>query len=98
MLGRSNKSRRTEKQNVQGIGPPEGLSNTQCEYTDLVVFSNACEAKFSQYSTTDWFSKSCQEWVGWLSRCNSVYREVCSRTDLVYVLSTTEEFILGPIR
>jgi hypothetical protein len=30
-LGRSNMSLRIEKQNVAGIGAPEGLSNTQCE-------------------------------------------------------------------
>ena len=54
-------SRRIEKQNVQGTGAPLGLSSTQCEYTDCVVFSNACSANFSQYSTMDWFSKS---WVG----------------------------------
>lgn len=48
-----------EKQNVEGTGVPEGLSRTQCEYTECVLFSKACEAKFSQYSTTDWSSKSC---------------------------------------
>jgi hypothetical protein len=57
-LGRSNRSLRIEKQNVDGTGAPFGLSSTQCEYTDCVVFSNACDAKFSQYSTTDWFSNS----------------------------------------
>ena len=51
-------SRRMEKQNVAGTGTPDGLSRMQCEYTDCVVFSNACVAKFSQYSTTDWFSNS----------------------------------------
>lgn len=51
-------SRRMEKQNVQGTGAPLGLRSTQCEYTDCVVFSNAWFAKFSQYSTTDWFSNS----------------------------------------
>jgi hypothetical protein len=25
------------------------------------VLSNACDAKFSQYSTTDWFSNNCKE-------------------------------------
>ena len=59
-LGRSKMSRRMEKQNVAGTGTPDGLSRMQCEYTDCVVFSNACVAKFSQYSTTDWFSNS---WV-----------------------------------
>lgn len=58
-LGRSMMSRRMEKQNVQGTGAPLGLRSTQCEYTDCVVFSKAWFAKFSQYSTTDWFSKSC---------------------------------------
>ena len=53
MLGKSKMSLRIEKQNVAGNGAPDGLSKTQCEYTALVVFSNACEAKFSQYSTTD---------------------------------------------
>ena len=57
-LGRSMISLRIEKQNVAGTGAPEGLRSTQCEYTDCVVFSKACSAKFSQYSTTDWFSKS----------------------------------------
>jgi hypothetical protein len=56
--GRSKISLRIEKLNVAGTGAPSGLSRTQCEYTDCVVFSNACEAKLSQYSTTDWFSKS----------------------------------------
>lgn len=51
-------SLRIEKQNVQGTGAPEGLSKTQCEYTDWVVFSKAWLAKFSQYSTTDWFSNN----------------------------------------
>ena len=51
-------SLRIEKQNVHGTGAPLGLRRTQCEYTDCVVFSNAWLAKFSQYSTTDWFSKS----------------------------------------
>jgi hypothetical protein len=58
MLGRSKMSLRMEKQKVAGNGAPDGLSRTQCEYTALVVFSNACEAKFSQYSTTDWFSNN----------------------------------------
>lgn len=57
-LGRSMISRRIEKQNVQGTGVPDGFNNTQCECTDCVVFSNAWLAKFSQYSTTDWFSNS----------------------------------------
>lgn len=57
-LGRSIISLRIEKQNVHGTGAPLGLSSTQCEYTDCVVFSNAWFAKFSQYSTTDWFSNS----------------------------------------
>lgn len=51
-------SLRIEKQKVHGTGAPEGFSKTQCENTDWVVFSNAWLAKFSQYSTTDWFSKS----------------------------------------
>lgn len=51
-------SLRMEKQNVHGTGAPDGFSSTQCEYTDCVVFSNAWFAKFSQYSTTDWFSNS----------------------------------------
>lgn len=63
ILGKSNRSRRIEKQNVDGTGAPLGLSSTQCEYTDWVVFSNACDAKFSQYSTTDWFSNSCGWWT-----------------------------------
>ena len=58
MLGKSKISRRIEKQNVHGIGSPEGFNSTQWENTDWVVFSNACDANFSQYSTTDWFSKS----------------------------------------
>ena len=58
-LGRSMMSLRIEKQNVHGTGAPFGFSRTQCEYTDWVVFSNAWLAKFSQYSTTDWFSNSC---------------------------------------
>lgn len=53
MLGRSNRSLRIEKQKVAGTGAPFGFNKTQCEYTDCVVFSNAWEAKFSQYSTTD---------------------------------------------
>jgi hypothetical protein len=53
MLGRSKRSLRIEKQNVEGTGAPEGFNNTQCEYTDCVAFSKAWEAKFSQYSTTD---------------------------------------------
>ena len=53
ILGRSNMSLRIEKQKVEGTGAPFGLSKTQCEYVDCVVFSNAWEAKFSQYSTTD---------------------------------------------
>ena len=57
-LGKSKRSLRIEKQNVAGTGAPEGLRSTQCEYTDCVVFSNAWFAKFSQYSTTDWFSNS----------------------------------------
>ena len=57
-LGISNISLLIEKQNVQGIGSPPGFNNTQCENTLCVVFSNAWFAKFSQYSTTDWFSKS----------------------------------------
>ena len=40
-LGRSIISLRIEKQNVHGTGEPFGLSKTQCEYTDCVVFSNA---------------------------------------------------------
>lgn len=68
ILGKSKMSLRIEKQNVAGSGAPDGLSKTQCEYTALVVFSNACEAKFSQYSTTDWFSNNCRgeewEWGG----------------------------------
>lgn len=59
ILGRSNRSLRIEKQNVDGTGAPFGFNSTQCEYTDCVVFSKAWEAKFSQYSTTDWFSNSC---------------------------------------
>jgi len=51
-------SRRIEKQNVHGTGAPFGFSSTQCDTTDCVVLSNACDAKFSQYSTTDWFSNS----------------------------------------
>ena len=58
-LGRSKRSLRIEKQNVQGMGSPEGLSSTQWLKTEVVVFSNACDANFSQYSITDWFSKSC---------------------------------------
>ena len=58
MLGRSKRSLLIAKQKVEGTGAPEGLSSTQWEYTDCVVFSKACEAKFSQYSTTDWFSNS----------------------------------------
>lgn len=58
MLGRSNKSRRIEKQKVVGTGAPEGFKSTQWEYSERVVFSKAWDAKFSQYSTTDWFSKS----------------------------------------
>jgi hypothetical protein len=58
ILGRSNRSLRIEKQKVAGTGAPEGFSSTQWEYTDCVVFSNACAAKFSQYSTTDWFSNN----------------------------------------
>lgn len=58
-LGRSIMSLRIEKQKVHGTGAPLGLRSTQCEYTDCVVFSNAWFAKFSQYSTTDWFSNSC---------------------------------------
>lgn len=61
ILGRSKISLRIEKQKAHGTGSPDGLSNTQCEYTDCVVFSNACIANFSQYSTTDWFSNSCQK-------------------------------------
>ena len=57
-LGKSNMSLRIEKQNVDGIGAPDGLRRTQCEYTDCVVFSKAWEANVSQYSTTDEFSKS----------------------------------------
>ena len=57
-LGKSKRSLRIEKHKVAGTGAPEGLRSTQCEYTDCVVFSKACSAKFSQYSTTDWFSKS----------------------------------------
>lgn len=57
-LGRSMISLLIEKQNVQGTGDPFGLRRIQCEYTDCVVFSKAWLAKFSQYSTTDWFSKS----------------------------------------
>ena len=64
MLGKSKISLRIEKQNVAGNGAPDGLSKTQCEYTALVVFSNACEAKFSQYSTTDWFSNNCRDTGG----------------------------------
>lgn len=40
-LGRSMISLRIEKQKVQGTGAPDGFNNTQCEYTDCVVFSNA---------------------------------------------------------
>lgn len=57
-LGRSKISRRIEKQKVAGTGAPLGFSRTQCACTLCVVFSNACDAKFSQYSTTDWFSNS----------------------------------------
>jgi hypothetical protein len=53
MLGRSKRSLLMEKQKVAGTGAPDGFSNTQWEYTDCVVFSNACDAKLSQYSTTD---------------------------------------------
>ena len=34
MLGKSKISRLIEKQNVQGIGSPEGFKSTQCENTD----------------------------------------------------------------
>lgn len=61
ILGKSKMSLRIEKQNVAGNGAPDGLSKTQCEYTALVVFSNACDAKLSQYSTTDWFSNNCRD-------------------------------------
>lgn len=47
-----------EKQKVQGTGAPDCLRRTQCEYTLWVVFSKAWLAKFSQYSTTDWFSNN----------------------------------------
>lgn len=57
-LGRSMMSLLIEKQNVHGTGAPDGFNNTQCEYTLCVVFSKAWLAKFSQYSTTDWFSNS----------------------------------------
>lgn len=63
-LGRSNRSLRIEKQNVHGIGSPEGFNRTQCEKTDCVVFSNACEANFSQYSMTDWFSNNYDNFAG----------------------------------
>lgn len=54
-------SRLIEKQNVQGTGAPFGFNSTQCDTTDWVVLSNACDAKFSQYSTTDWFSNSYED-------------------------------------
>lgn len=47
-LGKSKMSLRIEKQNVHGMASPDGLVRTQCEYTDCVVFSNACDANFSQ--------------------------------------------------
>jgi hypothetical protein len=57
-LGRSKMSLRIEKQNVHGTWVPHGLTSVQRELTDCVVFSNAWNAKFSQYSTTDEFSNS----------------------------------------
>lgn len=56
--GKSNMFLLIVKQNAHATGSPDGFSSTQCEYTDCVLFSNACEAKFSQYSTTDWFSNN----------------------------------------
>jgi hypothetical protein len=56
--GRSNMFLRIVKQNEHATGSPDGFRRTQCEYTDWVLFSKACKAKFSQYSTVDWFSKS----------------------------------------
>jgi hypothetical protein len=61
ILGKSIISRLIEKQNVHGTGAPFGFKSTQCDTTDWVVLSNACDAKFSQYSTTDWFSNSCED-------------------------------------
>lgn len=52
-------SRRIEKQNAQSTGTPVRVSSTQCVCTLCVVFSNACVANCSQYSTADWFSNSC---------------------------------------
>lgn len=51
--GKSNIFLRMVKQNAQGTGSPDGFRRTQWEYTLCVLFSNAWEAKFSQYSTTD---------------------------------------------
>jgi hypothetical protein len=72
ILGRSKRSRRIEKQKVVGTGAPDGFKSTQCEYTERVVFSKAWEAKFSQYSTTDWFSKSWKKVNNGLAKKSSI--------------------------
>ena len=87
-------SLRIEKQNVQGTGAPLGLSSTQCEYTDCVVFSNAWFAKFSQYSTTDWFSKSC----AYSQSCVTTLDPHLALTHLIDVLPLPDELLPLPAR
>ena len=86
-----------EKQKVQGTGAPDGLSRTQWEYTLCVVFSNAWLAKFSQYSTTDWFSNSCPRVASVdLPRERGPARR--ETTHLVDVLPPPDELLLLPAR
>lgn len=89
----SNRSRRMEKQKMHGMGSPEGFKRTQCADTDCVVFSNAWEANFSQYSTTDWFSKSYDDTLISLQKGDS---EAISH--LIDVLRASQQSISFPLR
>jgi hypothetical protein len=56
-LGRSKMSLRMLKQNAHGTRAPSGFVSVHRPTTLRVVFSNACSAKFSQYSTALALSK-----------------------------------------
>ena len=94
-LGRSKRSLRIEKQNVHGMGSPDGLSKTQCENTDWVVFSKACDANFSQYSITDWFSKS-YEVCSHVNKSSLNQLQGVEKTNLVDILSAVDEILFLP--